>query len=146
MPTYARLVTTHWLPLSSFLPPTYGEVVSHCGLTLKISQTRSHVFVSGIFSTAMIENTSTTWSLSGGVVCGLFARRCGLRMLAKATGFARRGFKPVASSVLTQAKRTIISEGHYIYRPTDGEEIPVRVLIRAQSAERTPCTRVPTPN
>ena len=45
-------------------------------------------------------------------------------MLARATGFLRRA-KPVASPVLTQAKRTIVSEGHYIYRPTDGEEIPV---------------------
>lgn len=43
--------------------------------------------------------------------------------------FARRSLRPAASPVLTQAKRTIISEGHYIYRPTDGEEIPFTIFI-----------------
>lgn len=33
------------------------------------------------------------------------------------------------NGVLTQSKRTIISENHYIYRPTDGEEISFSIFV-----------------
>jgi dienelactone hydrolase len=47
---------------------------------------------------------------------------------SRAVGLARV-LRSASNPVLTQAKRSIVSEDHYIYRPTDGEEIPFSVFI-----------------
>lgn len=46
----------------------------------------------------------------------------GLRRLAKQGKFA-------GGSVLTQPNRTLVSEDHWIYRPTDGQPIPFSIFV-----------------